>query len=59
MKNTQKTQYNISQLQRLPIDQLIDILENYRNSSEQPEMLLERIMNPLLERCKTIQSLGL
>lgn len=54
-----KTAFNISDLQKLPIDQLIGILEDYKSNSGQPEMLLDRIMNPLLERCKTIQSLGL
>lgn len=51
--------FNIADLQKLPIDELIEVLENYRAHSKQPELLLERILHPLLERCKTIQSLGL
>lgn len=59
MDTDTKTSFNISDLQKLPIDQLIGILEDYKSNSGQPEMLLDRIMNPLLERCKTIQSLWL
>lgn len=59
LKNKQSFSFNISDLQKLPIDQLIDILDRYKEDSGQPEMLIDRIMNPLLERCKTIQSLWL
>lgn len=60
IKNNIKTNsFHIADLQKLPIDQLIGILETYKATSDQPILLLERILNPLLERCKTIQSLGL
>ncbi|MFA7284780.1 MAG: hypothetical protein WC004_03075 [Candidatus Absconditabacterales bacterium] len=57
LKNTHS--YNIADLQKVPIVQLIEILDKYQTTSDQPQLLLERILNPLLERCRTIQSLGL
>lgn len=55
----EKNFFNIYDLQLLPIDQLIDILEQYISSSVHPQVLTERIVWPLLERCKTISWLGL
>lgn len=52
-------QYNIYDLQKMPMDDLIDFLEYYKDNSTQPQLLMDRILNPLLERAKTIQSLGL
>lgn len=57
LKNTHS--YNIADLQKVPIVQLIEILDKYQTTSDQPQLLLERILNPLLERCRTIQSLWL
>ncbi len=58
-KTDERNSYNIADLQKLPIHQLILILEKYQHTSDQPAVLLERILHPLLERCRTIESLGL
>jgi excinuclease UvrABC ATPase subunit len=52
-------QYNIHDLQKMPMNELIEFLEYYKDNSDQPQLLMDRILNPLLERAKTIQSLGL
>lgn len=50
---------NIRDLQKIELDRLIAFLDNYKNLSAKPKNLLERILNPLLDRAKTIQELGL
>ena len=52
-------QYNIHDLQKMPMNELIEFLEYYKDNSDQPQLLMDRILNPLLERAKTIKSLGL
>lgn len=54
-----KQEFNIYDLQTLPINQLILILERYCENSSHPEVLIDRIVGPLLERCRTISELGL
>ena len=51
--------FNIRDLQKIELNELINLLELYRSTSEKPINLLERILNPLLDRAKTIQELGL
>ena len=51
--------FNIRDLQKIELNELINLLELYKSTSEKPIHLLERILNPLLDRAKTIQELGL
>ena len=51
--------FNIRDLQKVELNELINLLELYKSTSEKPINLLERILNPLLDRAKTIQELGL
>ena len=51
--------FNIRDLQKIELNELINLLELYKSRSEKPINLLERILNPLLDRAKTIQELGL
>ena len=51
--------FNIRDLQKIELNELINLLELYKSTSEKPINLLERILNPLLDRAKTIQELGL
>ena len=51
--------FNIRDLQKIELNELINLLELYKSRSEKPTNLLERILNPLLDRAKTIQELGL
>ena len=51
--------FNIRDLQKIELNELINLLELYKSTSEKPINLLERILNPLLDRTKTIQELGL
>ena len=51
--------FNIRDLQKIELNALINLLELYKSTSEKPINLLERILNPLLDRAKTIQELGL
>ena len=53
------TKFNIRDLQKIELNELINLLELYKSRSEKPINLLERILNPLLDRAKTIQELGL
>lgn len=49
--------YNIAQLHTMPIQALIDFLQALQKHSSQPEILLDRILKPLLDRAKTIKHL--
>ena len=51
--------YNIHDLQQMPIDQLIKVLETYQADTDKPQELVDRIIVPLLDRAKTISSLWL
>lgn len=50
---------NIWDLQKMELSQLLDFFELYKTASDKPRNLLERILNPLLDRARTIQELGL
>lgn len=50
---------NIWDLQKMQLSQLLDFFELYKTASDKPKNLLERILNPLLDRVRTIQELGL
>lgn len=58
-KDPELIKLNIRDLQRLPLDELVPLLETFQKTSLKAETLLERILTPLLDRAKTIQELGL
>ncbi|HMY80308.1 MAG TPA: hypothetical protein PK048_00500 [Candidatus Absconditabacterales bacterium] len=58
-KGLNQGSYTIADIQRLPINDVVHVLEKFQHSSNHPDILLHRIIDPLLERCRTIQSLGL
>ncbi len=51
--------YNLAQLQKLPIRDLVQFLETYKETTTKPIQLIDRILWPLLERSQTIQNLWL
>ena len=51
--------FNISDLQSMPLNGLIEFLDNYQISNNKDKTLVGRICNPLIDRAKTIQDLGL
>jgi len=51
--------YNIANLQQIPLNELISILINYRSYTKKDSTLVQRITNPLIDRCQTIWELGL
>ena len=50
---------NIWDLQKIPLQEMRELLQLYINSTTQPELLIHRITNPLLDRVQTIEDLGL
>lgn len=50
---------NIRDLQQMQLNDLISFLNLYKEYSDKPKNLLDRILTPLLDRAKTIQELGL
>ena len=67
-KNTQEqkwisvkvqNRYNLAQLQKLTIRDLVQFLETYKEKTTKPIQLIDRILWPLLERSQTIQNLWL
>lgn len=53
------TKFNIADLQRQPLNELITFVDLYKEHASKAETLLQRIINPLNDRAKTIQELGL
>lgn len=53
------TKINIRDLQKMELGDLIRFLDLYKEKSNKAKNLLERILNPLLDRAKTIEELGL
>lgn len=51
--------YNIADLQRMPLNDLISFVDLYKEHSNKDKTLIQRIINPLNDRAKTIQDLGL
>jgi len=51
--------FTIYDLQRMTIGDLITRLELYRETTDKPEVLVSRILTPLLDRIHTIANLGL
>ena len=58
-ENENLIKINIWDLQKMELTNLISFLELYKNTSSKPRNLLERILNPLLDRASTIEELGL
>lgn len=50
---------NIFDLQNKTISELISFFEEYKKNSQKPSVLLNRILNPLLDRASTISQLWL
>lgn len=50
---------NIAQIQQLPLSDICTLLELYQNHTDQSFKLIERILNPLMDRIRTIEKLGL
>ncbi len=53
------TKFNIADLQKMPLNELIVFMDLYREHNNKDKNLVERIGNPLIDRAKTIQELGL
>lgn len=51
--------YNIFDLQKMTIEELVSFFERYRESTNSPDVLINRILTPLIERATMIVSLGL
>jgi len=51
--------YNIHELQSLPIEDLVWVMQRYMKSTTKKKELTRRICLPLLDRAETIQELGL
>ena len=51
--------FTIYDLQRMTIADLIERLMLYRETTDKPEVLVNRILTPLLDRINTIANLGL
>jgi len=58
-KSDQKFKYNIRNLQKVPMKDIIEILETFKDKSWKAWNLIERITKPLLDRIKTIDDLWL
>ena len=57
--NEWETDYNIHDLQTMPISELVRVMEAFLWSVQKERVLVERILNPLLDRAKTITHLWL
>ncbi len=49
--------YNIANLQKMPLNGLIEFIDLYKEHNTKDKTLVERIVNPLTDRAKTIQEL--
>lgn len=54
-----ETKFNIADLQRMPLSELVSFVDLYREHAAKDQTLIQRIMNPLIDRAKTIQELWL
>lgn len=41
----------------MPLNELIDFVDLYKSTTSKDQTLTQRIMNPLIDRAKTIQEL--
>lgn len=51
--------YNISDLQKHPLNELVTILTNYKETTKKDSTLVQRISGPLIDRAQTIWELWL
>jgi len=51
--------YNIADLQRMPLNDMITFVDLYKEHASKDQTLIQRIINPLNDRAKTIQELWL
>ncbi|MCF7834995.1 excinuclease ABC subunit UvrA [Candidatus Gracilibacteria bacterium] len=54
-----KFKYNIWDLQKIPMQEIIEIIKKFKDNSKKANNLIDRISNPLLDRISTIDDLGL
>ncbi len=58
-EKVQSGKYNIADLQRMPLNELITFVDLYKEHASKDQTLIQRIINPLNDRAKTIQDLWL
>lgn len=58
-KKSESHKYNIADLQKFPLNELVTILTTYKETSKKDTTLVQRISNPLIDRAQTIGELGL
>lgn len=58
-KKSDSIKYNIADLQKIPLNNLVSILTTFKETSKKDETLVQRISNPLIDRCQTIEELWL
>jgi len=51
------SKFNIADLQKMPLDELIAFVDVYKETTIKDKTLVQRIINPLIDRAKTIQDL--
>ncbi len=51
--------FNIADLQKMPLNDLISFVDLYKANTNKDQNLVQRIINPLIDRAKTIQDLWL
>lgn len=56
---SKKEKYNIAQLQKISISELLELLELYAKQNLKSDLLVNRITKPLIDRLKTIKDLWL
>ena len=56
-EKVQSGKYNIADLQRMPLNELITFVDLYKEHASKDQTLIQRIINPLNDRAKTIQDL--
>lgn len=54
-----KFKYNIWDLQKIPMQEIIEIIKKFKDNSKKANNLIDRISNPLLDRISTIDDLWL
>jgi len=57
--NVGKKKYNIAELQKFTLDDLVDFFVSYADKSKKSDILVNRITKPLVDRLQTIKDLGL
>ena len=54
-----KNKYNIADLQKFTLDHLLEFFQEYVQKTKKPNLLVDRIIKPLIDRLETIQDLWL